>query len=240
MREKTMKSGIHGPIRVTIVHQNRIFRECLAAVLSEGGRFLVKQVDHTLPGCAANISAEHPQVALIDLGLPEQLALELTHQIRQQQAAPRIILLTHARTPDDLVECFAAGAAGCVLEETSLQDLREAIERVAEGGTFCSHALVHSMLHRMAQRVSESDRPKDGGIACLTPRELEIVRLIAEHLSNKQIARRLSVSLFTVKNHVHNIVEKLQVSGRYEAVDFARKHRWLDVAKGAAPGRCEH
>jgi DNA-binding NarL/FixJ family response regulator len=235
MREKTMKTGVSGPIRVTIVHQNRIFRECLAEVLSEGGQFLLRQVDHTVPDCTAAIAAEQPQVVLIDLGLPEQLALDLTHRIRQQPSPPRIILLTHARTHDDLVECFAAGAAGCVLEDSSLQDLREAIQRVAEGGTFCSHALVHSMFHRMAQCVRESDRPDRDGAACLTPRELEIVGLIAEHLSNKQIARRLSVSLFTVKNHVHNIVEKLQVSGRYEAVDFARKHRWLDTAKAPAP-----
>ena len=232
-----MKTGIAVPIRVKIVHRNRIFRECLATVLSEDGHFLVSQVDHTDVDYLAAIVSESPQVVLIDLNLPEQLALGLTHHIGETAPCPRIILLTHASTHDDLVECFAAGAHGCVLEESSLQDLREAIERVAAGETFCSHGLVHSMLHRMAQSVRESYRRDRDGEASLTPRELEIVRLIAEHLSNKQIAKRLSVSLYTVKNHVHNIVDKLQVTGRYEAVDYARKHRWLGPAKLAAPGR---
>jgi DNA-binding NarL/FixJ family response regulator len=231
-----MKTGIPLPIRVKIVHRNRIFRECLATVLSEDGRFLVGQVDHTDADYLAAIASESPHVVLIDLNLPDQLALGLTHHMRDQGAGPRIILLTHGSTHDDLVECFAAGAAGCVLEESSLQELRHAIERVAAGQAFCSHDLVHSMFHRLAQRPKGHDRDE---AASLTPRELEIVRLIAEHLSNKQIARRLSVSLNTVKNHVHNIVEKLQVTGRYEAVDYARQQRWLGPGKATAPGRRE-
>ena len=131
-------------------------------------------------------------------------------------------------------------AHGCVLEESSLQDLREAIERVAVGETFCSHGLVHSVFHRLAQAARDNYRRDQDDAASLTPRELEIVPLISEHLSNKQIAKRLSVSLFTVKNHVHNIVEKLKVSGRYEAVDFARKQHWLGRAKLAAPGGREN
>jgi DNA-binding NarL/FixJ family response regulator len=235
-----MQTGLASPIRVKIVHRNRIFRECLATVLSEDGRFLVGQVDHTDADYLAAIAAERPQLVLIDLNLPEQLALSLTQHIREQASCPRIILLTHASRQDDLVECFAAGADGCVLEESSLQDLREAIEKVAAGETFCSPVIVHSMLHRLAQTSREGYwRHRDGAV-CLTPRELEIVRLIAEHLSNKQIAKRLSVSLYTVKNHVHNVVEKLQVTDRYEAVDYARKQRWLVPRKLAAPGRREN
>jgi DNA-binding NarL/FixJ family response regulator len=117
-----------------------------------------------------------------------------------------------------------------------LQDLREAIEKVAAGGIYCTHGVVHSVFHRMAQEAREGNRSAGISAASLTPRELEIVQLIATHLSNKQIARRLSVSLYTVKNHVHNIVEKLQVSGRYEAVDYARKHRRLDSAKVPSDG----
>ena len=89
----------------------------------------------------------------------------------------------------------------------------------------------------MAQAARENYLRIRNGAATLTPRELEIVRLISEHLSNKQIARRLSVSLYTIKNHVHNIVDKLQVTGRYEAVDHARKQHLLGAAKLAAPRR---
>ena len=115
-----------------------------------------------------------------------------------------------------------------MLEESSLDDLRDAIVRVASGQNFCSHGLVHAVFHRLAHRMKEPiARPQRDEGELLTARELEIVGLIAEHLSNKQIAKRLAVSLNTVKNHVHNIVEKLQVTGRYEAVDYARRQRWL-------------
>jgi DNA-binding NarL/FixJ family response regulator len=232
-----MKTGLGAPIRVKIVHRNRIFRECLARVLPGDGRFLVAQVDHTNADYLAAIAAEHPHVVLLDLNLPQQLALRLTQHIREELSFARIIVLTHVNTQDDLAECFAAGAHGGVLEESSLQDLREAIEKVAAGETFCSPGMVHSMFRRLAQSAQENYRRDRVDAVHLTTRELEIVRLISEHLSNKQIAKRLSVSLYTVKNHVHNIVEKLQVTGRYEAVDYARKQRWLGPGEACGPRR---
>jgi DNA-binding NarL/FixJ family response regulator len=233
MREKSVKAGIGKPIHVKIVHQNRVFRECLAAVLSENDSVVLGQIDCADPDIVASVSSEHPQVVLIDRNLPDQFALELTRQIHDLPSGPGVILLTHASTHEDLVECFTAGAHGCVEEDASLQDLRDAIEKVAAGGIYCSHGLVHTMFHRATQQARQVSRRPDHGDASLTPRELEIVRLIGDHLSNKQIAKRLSVSLYTVKNHVHNVVEKLRVSGRYEAVDYARKHRLLAPPQSA-------
>ena len=230
MRETTTTTGIASPIRVGIVHQNRIFRECLAKVLLQDAGIQAEAADHTGPDYRAAIAAAHPQVVLIDLNLPDQLALDLTRHFHDQASGPHVILLTQGTSHDDLVECFAAGAHACLPEDSSLQDLCEAIEKVAAGGIFCSHDVVHTMFHRMGQKHREGRRDRSD-MPTLTSREQEIVRLIAEHLSNKQIARRLSVSLYTVKNHIHNIVDKLDVSGRYEAVDFARKHRLLGPEK---------
>jgi DNA-binding NarL/FixJ family response regulator len=174
-----------------------------------------------------------PNILLIDLDLPDQLALDLTRHFHDQIPGPHVILLTHGTSQDGLLECFTSGAHGCVPEDSSLQDLCEAIEKVAAGEIFCSHGVVHSMFHRMAEKSKDGRRDHDDS-PTLTSRELEVVGLVAEHLSNKQIARRLSVSLYTVKNHIHNIVDKLDVSGRYEAVDFARKHRLLGPTKAPA------
>lgn len=227
MRETTTTG--HSPIRVGILHQNRIFRECLAEVLSKEGRFRAEQINDAGRGYRAAIAAARPDVLLIDLDLPEQLALDLTRHFHNQPAGPQVILLTHGTSHDDLLECFTAGAHGCVPEGSSLRDLCDAIEKVAAGEILYSHGVVHSVFHRMGS-----------GTPTLTSRELQIVRLIAEHLSNKQIASRLSVKLSTVKNHIHNIVEKLDVSGRYEAVDFARKRRLLGPAEFPVPARREH
>jgi DNA-binding NarL/FixJ family response regulator len=231
MRETTTKTGRTSPIQVGIVHQSRIFRECLAKVLSKDDRFQAEPLDGAGRGYRPAIAAADPQVVLIDLNLPEESALELTRHIHDRESGSHVILLTRGASHDGLVECFMAGAHACVPEDSSLEELCDAIEKVAAGRISCSHGIVHSMFHRAAERSGGGSRRIDSGDAApLTRRELEIVRLIAEHLSNKQIARRLSVSIYTVKNHVANIVEKLDVSGRYEAVDFARQRRWLDPA----------
>ncbi len=199
-------------------------------MLSNDARFLAEPLGDDGSGYDAAIAAARPQVVLIDLNLPDQDVLELTQQLHNQASGPHVILFTQARPHADLMDCFTAGAHGCVPEDASLDDLCCAIEKVAAGGI---HGIVHSMFHLSAASSEgrhQAHRRDRSSAANLTRRELQIVRLIAEHLSNKQIARRLSVSLYTVKNHVHNIVEKLQVSGRYEAVDLARKRRWLGSA----------
>jgi DNA-binding NarL/FixJ family response regulator len=225
-------------IRLKIVHRNRIFRDCLATVLSGDDRFQIAPVDHTDGDEVAAIAQQRPDVVLIDLNLPEQFALELTHHIREHVPSAKVILLTHANSEEDLVECFEAGAQGCVLEESSLDDLRTAIETVAAGEVFCSPKMVHSMFSHLARSAREAYHRERSKPIDLTPRELEVLRLIEEDLANKQIARRLSISLYTVKNHVHNIVEKLKVSDRYEAVEYARRRRWL--RKSSLPGLSPH
>ena len=234
------------PIHLVIVHRNRLFRECLASVLSRGERFRLTDVDQADPNYLESIQEQDPDVILIDLNLPEQLAVGLTQHIRESVPrakmillAPAQALLAHGDAEDRLVECLAAGAHGCVLEESSLQELQTAIEKVVAGEKSYSPEIVPSMCDRLVQvarGVSWRERVKS---VDLTPRELEVVSLIAEELSNKQIARRLSLSLYTVKNHVHNIVEKLQVENRFKAVEYARQQGWLEKMKvmGSAGAR---
>jgi DNA-binding NarL/FixJ family response regulator len=224
-------SPVKRPIHLKIIHRNRIFRESVAVVLSTDDRFQVAPVDHTDADELAAIKQQRPDVVLIDLNLPEQLALELTHHVRECVDSARVILLTHANSKEDLVECFEAGAHGCVLEESSLDDLRTAIEAVAAGKTFCSPQMVHSMFGWLAESARDAYRRERSRPSELTRRELEVLRLVEEQLSNKQIARRLSLSLYTVKNHVHNIVEKLKVCDRHEAVEFARRRHWWMKSK---------
>ncbi len=225
-------------IHLAVVHRNRLFRECLSSVLSDGERFRLTDVDQTDPNYLKSIQEHRPDVILIDLNLPEQLAVGLVQRIREGVPETKLILLaparavlSHSDAEDRLVECLAAGAQGCVLGESSLQELQAAIEKVVAGENWYSPEIVPSMCDRLVQvarGVSWRERVKS---VDLTPRELEVVSLIAEELSNKQIARRLSLSLYTVKNHVHNIVEKLQVENRFKAVEYARQQGWLEKMK---------
>ena len=214
-------------IRIKIIHRNRLFRECLVGVLSGQERFTVTEVDHTRPGYLEEFAIDGANVVLLDLNLPGEPAVKLVPKILGSMPSARIVVLAHQNDLEQALECLAAGAFGCVLEESSVEELRHAVEKVVGGEIFCSSQMVKSMFEMLAQsgRPSAWRQPEEA--IDLTPRELEVLHLVAEHLSNKQIAKRLDLSLHTVKNHVHNLVEKLKVDSRYTAVEYARQRRWL-------------
>ena len=215
------------PIHLKIIHRNRLFRECLESVLTEDNRFHVQVVDHTDSRDLETFDREESDVLLLDLNLPGQLAVELTERVRRRLEHVKLLLLAYASSQDCLVECIAAGAHGCILETASLDELDSAIEKVHRGETFCSQEIVQTMFDQLAQTTSNAPWRRRAESIELTSRELEIVELISNRLSNKEIARELSLSAYTVKNHVHNILEKLQVEDRHEAVEYARQRRWL-------------
>ena len=215
------------PIHLRIIHGNRLFRECLESVLAEDQRFDVRSVDHTDTEALETFDQEESDVFLIDLNLPGELAVKLTRRIRERMDRAKLLLLAYASSQDCLIECISAGAHGCILEASSLDELDTAIEKVFHGETFCSQEIVQTMFDRLASTASNAPLRRRAESIDLTRRELEVVDLISDRLSNKEIAKKLSLSVYTVKNHVHNIVEKLCVEDRHEAVEYARQRRWL-------------
>jgi DNA-binding NarL/FixJ family response regulator len=134
---------------------------------------------------------------------------------------------------DDLIQGVAAGVRACLLEDSSLSELLKAIDTIAQGGTYCSDEIMLSLFEQLARlakgnpagdHADMGDRADTSG---LTRREDEILHFMSTGLSNKEIARKLSVSVYTVKNHVHNILEKLEVDNRFAAVEYARERSWL-------------
>jgi len=215
------------PIQLHVVHRNRLFRECLASILTKAERYRVVEVDHSDPEYRQRIVVEPPHVILLDLHLPEQLAVEMTEHVARSQVPAKILLLARPDAHDQVLEGIAAGAHGCVVADCSLEELESAIHKLCCGETICSPAIAQTMFRTLARNGYRPSWRDQIDSAQLTPRELEIVHLIAEGLANKQIAQRLHLSLYTVKNHVHNIIDKLQVKNRFEAVDYARRERWM-------------
>jgi DNA-binding NarL/FixJ family response regulator len=167
-------------------------------------------------------------IVLLDLNLPENMAIEIVRSFRKNRPSTKVIILV----PDEhhgLLDCIAAGVQGCVLERASMTELNIAIQKAMQGETVCSPdfaATMFSELSRTSNGVTWQI-PASAARTRLTAREHEVIELIAKRNSNKQIARELCVSLYTVKNHVHNILEKLNVESRSEAVDLARQENWL-------------
>ena len=214
--------------RILVFHRNQLFRDCLAAFLQNHLDYDTLAVDHTATDQVDVLLQDAADLLLLDLNLPDDLAIEITRAVQDRHLSCKVVLLV----PDEherLMECISAGTHGCVAERSSLKDLSEAIARVLQGETFCSADLVATVFSQLS-RYARKPSWKSSNIKAdprLTIREQEILELLAKRRSNKEIASELCVSLFTVKNHVHNILEKLEVESRVEAGDFAKRQDWL-------------
>ncbi len=218
------------PIRVFIVDDNRLLREGLASMLAE-------QADITVIGAAASgrkaleqIKDLHPdpEVALIDIGMPGKDGIEVTQELRRDLPAVKVVILGMVDLADEIMACIEAGAAGYVLKEASFDYLVETIRSVHRGESFVSPQMAASLFSRIAELASERLPRILPSSVKLTGRELEIINEIAAGLSNKEIAQHLSIEAQTVKNHVHNILDKLQLHSRLEAVQYARERNLLN------------
>jgi DNA-binding NarL/FixJ family response regulator len=206
-------------IRVLVASDVRLYREGLAESLRRGGR--VEVVGTAADGgasmrCASELA---PDVVLVDLAMGDW---EPT--VRGIVASARdtgVVVLGVREVESEVVACAEAGVAGYVTREASLEELVEVVESVARGESLLAPRIGALLLRRVAEAAKRSRAPT--AVDRLTPRETQIVGLIDEGLSNKQIAGRLSIELATVKNHVHSILEKLEVERRAEAAARVRQ-----------------
>jgi two-component system nitrate/nitrite response regulator NarL len=199
-------------IRVLVVDDTRLCREGVARILA--GEPWVASVA-TADGMEAaldRIGGFFPDVVLVNMATAGSIAV-----LGAIAAAPHppVVVIGVSEREDEVVACAEAGVAGYLLREGSLEDLRATVQSVARGETLCSPRVAATLLRRVASLAAE--RQSWARRSHLTGREREILGLIDQGLSNKQIAQRLSIEVRTVKNHVHSILEKLQVHRRGEA-----------------------
>ncbi len=211
------------PIRIFIVDDLLLLREGLVSLLAE-------QEDLTVIGAAASsnqaleqIKVLRPEVALIDLGMPDKDGIAMTQSLRRDAPEVKVIILGMLDLTHEIMGCIEAGAAGYVLKEASFDYLVETIRAVYKGESFCSPRMAASLFSRIAEMASKDKPRMPQSSIKLTYRELEIINEIAQGLCNKEIAQRLSIEPQTVKNHIHNILDKLQLHTRLEAVQYARE-----------------
>jgi two-component system, NarL family, nitrate/nitrite response regulator NarL len=197
----------------------RLYREGVAAVLANDDRFrVVGAADST---ALQQLRDSAPDVVLMEAGPKDAPAL--VRAIRAHAPGAKVVALGISEEEADVLPLAEAGIAGWVTRDASVDDLREAVASAAAGEALCSPRMAASLLRKVASLAEDL---RDGhATRVLTRRQREIVALIDEGLSNKEIARQLSIELPTVKNHVHNILEKLQVSRRGEAAALVRTPR---------------
>ena len=210
------------PIRILLVDDQALFRESLHA-------FLSLQSNYQIVGEASNgeeavriVSALKPDIVLMDVRMPVMDGVEATRRIHASHPACRVIMLTTFDDDEYVFEALRNGAVGYLLKDSSADKLREAIQAAARGESFLQPSITSKVLSeftRLVKLVPEHPQPLP---EALSPRELEILRLISTGATNRHIAARLYITEGTVKNHVTEILGKLGVTDRTQAALKAR------------------
>jgi DNA-binding NarL/FixJ family response regulator len=170
-------------------------------------------------GAVKAVEDHRPDVLVLDLAMPGHDGLWVIRELASVKSATRIVLLTAHVDEVRLIEAVRLGVAGVVLKEMAPRLLVECVRKVHAGERWLEKQSIARAMDRMLKRESEIDRL----VRLLTPRELEIVRLASEGLRNREIAERLSITEGTVKIHLHNIYEKLDVTGRAQLILYATR-----------------
>jgi DNA-binding NarL/FixJ family response regulator len=162
-----------------------------------------------------------PNVVLIDFGLEDHDALGLTATVHKEVPEARVIVMGLLSTQGDVADYVRAGASGFIMKHASLEELFDTIRAVAAGGQVLPLALTTSLFEQIANRAARLPAPMVIDSVRLTNREQQVVALLGEGLSNKEIATRLHIAVHTVKSHVHNVLEKLAMRSRLEVAAFS-------------------
>ncbi len=205
-------------IRIVIVEDNRLLREGLSAMLREQSDLAV--IAALSNGEALRTMLRKVDVILLDLILRSQTSLGLVRSIRRARPDSRIVVMDLAPVQPALVDYVMAGVDGFVLKDATFAEFLHTIRQVARGTKVMPAMLTSSLLTQIAEHVTRNGKGNPFKSVRMTSREREVVELIAEGLSNKQIAGQLNLAVDTVKSHVHNILEKLSLHTRLEIASY--------------------
>jgi DNA-binding NarL/FixJ family response regulator len=221
------------PIRVLIADDHALFRRGLEMVLQgEPGLELVGQASDGQE--AVQLAGEVvPDVVLMDIRMPKITGIEAARQMKEVAPSAKIVMLTISDEEEDLFEAIRAGASGYLLKDIPLDELADSVRAVDGGQSLINPSMAGKLLTEfatLARRDSEDEPAKHAPAPKLTEREMEVLRLVARGLNNRDIAKELFISENTVKNHVRNILEKLQIHSRMEAVMIAVREKLIEIS----------
>jgi DNA-binding NarL/FixJ family response regulator len=200
-------------IEILVAADVRLYREGLVEVLGRCDEINVLGMASNSFEVLVQLSEHAADVVLLDMAMPESFTA--ARRIAEGHPEVNVVALGIPEIESEVIACAEAGIAGYVARDGSLADLLEAVRGAVEGELTCSPRIARGLLRRVA--VLAAERPAEDEPALLTPRETQVARLLERGLSNKEIAQELCIEVSTVKNHVHNILDRLQVQRRGEA-----------------------
>lgn len=215
--------------RLLLVDDHALFREGLAGLLAYQDDFKVVGEAEDAGAAVAEARRIRPDVVLMDIDLPGEDGVSATRRIKNAVPQATVVMLTAYDDTDRLLDALKAGAQGYLLKNIRSTELLDQLRRLAAGEAPISRRIATRILEEFGRGQDTADIEPDGE---LTPRELEVLELVAARLQNKQIAERLVISEHTVKNHLKSILAKLHLRSRRQAAAYGVARGWVRPRQG--------
>jgi two-component system NarL family response regulator len=216
-----MHLGVKRVIAVAVIEDNRLVREGITALLNEVSGLEV--IASASSGDLTMLGAVTPDVVLLDLGLKNGDSLRVAERVKREFPSSSVIVMDLLPVQEEIVAFVNVGVSGFIMKDATLEDLVKTIRSVAAGTKVLPPQMTGTLFSQIAKDAVSRGRPRALNAVRMTPRERDVINLIAEGLSNKDIARRLSIATHTVKSHVRNIMEKLTLHTRLQIAVYAHK-----------------
>jgi two-component system NarL family response regulator len=207
-------------IRILLVEDNRILREGIAAMIKGEPDMTVVSSSGGNGGTLPDVRKLKPHLVLLDLSLRNQNGIRVVASLNKEFPDVKVVGMGLIPSQVDIIEWVEAGASGFILKDATIEDFLGTIRAVAHGTKVLPPLLAGSLFSHVIENALKKGKGDLKNAVRMTKREREIISLIAEGLSNKEIAQRLNVATYTVKSHVHNILEKLALHSRLQIAMF--------------------
>ncbi len=208
-------------IRLLLIEDNRLLRDGILKILEPYKDIVVVAASGDNNITLVTIQQLKPNVVLLDLGLRSQNSLHLVALVKKDFPEAKIIIMDLAPVQADILQYVKAGANGFILKDASLSDFLVTIRTVAEGSTVLPPLLVDSLFSQIVEHAVREGTPKLKDAVKMTKREKEVISFLSNGMSNKEIGQKMHISTYTVKSHVHNIMEKLALHTRLEIANYS-------------------
>ena len=216
-------------IRIVIADDHELFRRGLRLVLEDEPDIEVIGEAGDGEETVAMVTESVPDVVVMDVRMPVLSGIEATQRIKEDLPHTKILMLTISDEEEDLYEAIKAGANGYLLKEISIDEIGNAVRSVHGGQSLISPSMASKLLNEFASMVKKEDEKQQVPAPRLTSREMEVLTFVAQGMNNREISKMLFISENTVKNHVRNILEKLHLHSRMEAVVYAVREKLLEI-----------